>query len=164
MRRLLSWMLRHEEINGDDRCPTYLHRWTLLRAGSIAIYLHKFVGDDWSWDMHDHPKRFISVGLRGSYCEWTPCPLRGDWAETGCASAAHLGSAPEHMRIWNAPWVRTFPAEHVHRIVGPTPGSPCWTLAIVGLTVREWGFWHKGTWTPWRKYVGSARADQAKSC
>jgi hypothetical protein len=63
---------RAEEINGHNRCPTYLYRWTILSTRWGKVYLHKFVGDDWSLDLHDHPKRFISIGLRGSYLETHP--------------------------------------------------------------------------------------------
>ena len=98
-------------------CPTYLYRWTLFRLPftSIAVYLHHFVGDDWSRDMHDHPKRFISIGLRGSYIEETP---NGE-------------------RIYTAPWMRTFPAAHVHRI-RMAPGGSAWTLVLVLWTQRQW--------------------------
>lgn len=120
-----------EEINGGNTCPTYLYRWTILRVGSIAVYLHKFVGEDWSIDKHDHPKRFWSIGLRGWYYEDTP-----------------MGVAK-----WSAPWFRTFPATHVHRLFGPTSERPCWTLVITGPAVREWGFWQFGRFIPWREYV-----------
>lgn len=136
-----------EEINGAGRCPTYLYRWTLLRLGKwFAVYLHKFVGDDWSTDLHDHPKRFISIGLRGQYVETTPS-----------------GSGWNEHEIFRAPWLRTFPATHRHRLslIG---GRPCWTLCIVLRPVREWGFWADGAFIPWRTYIRSKRADDAKAC
>lgn len=145
---LLSRLFVHEEINGGERCPTYMHRWELLRIGPwLAVYLHKFIGDDWSLDLHDHPKRFVSIGLRGWYCETRP------W-----------GAVATTTRMWSAPWVRTFPAEHVHRITGPTPERPCWTLVIVGRAVREWGFWTAGRWVQWRRYLVSKAATERKSC
>jgi hypothetical protein len=140
-----------EEINGGERCPTYLYRWKLFGTKKgVAVYLHRFVGDDWSRDLHDHPKRFISIGLWGSYVEHTPCSLPLWW---------HT-----HPRTFRAPWIRTFPATHVHRISGPTPERPCWTLVIVLRAVRSWGFWHGLEWIPWRQYVGSEMADRRKSC
>lgn len=132
-----------EEINGHHRCETYLFRWTLLRARWGKVYLHKFVGDDWSLDLHDHPKRFWSIGLWGSYLETT--------------------SAVE--RRFRAPWIRTFPASHRHRLT--TPWGHCWTLIIVGLSERDWGFWHGGRFIPWRDYVDgpdSGIADRMKGC
>jgi hypothetical protein len=131
-----------EEINGHNRCPTYLYRWTVMRTRWFKVYLHKFVGDDWSLDLHDHPKRFISIGLWGHYFEWTP----------------------DKLRCWRAPWFRTFPATHIHRISVPKP--PCWTLVIVGREARKWGFWHDGTWYDWKSYVEECGgiADKMKAC
>jgi hypothetical protein len=140
--RLIDRLLRMEEINGHDACPTYMYRWTLLKLGKLfSIYLHHFVGDDWSRDMHDHPKRFISIGLRGRYVEETPA---GE-------------------REFRAPWARTFPANHIHRI-RLAPGHQAWTLVVVLWPVRPWGFWHRGSWIPWRQYVGSEAAEMMKSC
>src|SRR2546423_15062897 len=105
-----------EEINGGERCPTYLWRWTILKwNGHFSIYLHHFVGDDWSRDLHDHPKRFISIGLWGWYIEETPYSGSAEWAALG----------PVRTR-YRAPWIRTFPASHIHRLV--VPSKNCWTL------------------------------------
>jgi hypothetical protein len=137
-----------EEINGGKRCPTYLYRWELCSflGGATRVYLHKFVGDDWSLDLHDHPKRFYSIGLSGRYVEH--------------------GEPGTRPREYSAPWFRSFPAEHRHRLTGPTPDRPCWTLVVVGRPVRPWGFWHAGSFIPWRDYVspGSAEAAASLSC
>lgn len=141
-----------EEINGGKRCPTYLYRWVLLPRWAnrwCQVYLHHFVGDDWSRDLHDHPKRFISIGLRGSYDEWTPCRVPGH----GCDGIP---------RTFRAPWIRTFPATHIHRITTPT--RSCWTLVIVLHATRDWGFWNTGQWIPWRTYLKSTTADARKAC
>ena len=128
-RRLLDRVFQREEINGGERCPTYLYRWTLIKTRWGNVYLHRFVGDDWSTDLHDHPKRFVSIGLWGSYVEETPTRLRR----------------------WRAPWARTFPANYRHRIT--VPHGECWTLVLVGRPEREWGFWVDGEWVWWRRYV-----------
>jgi hypothetical protein len=84
-----------EEINGGHRCATYMYRSTLLSTRWGKIYLHKFVGDDWSRDLHDHPKRFVSIGLWGRYWE---------------SSDSIVGDRdPLPDRLWKAPWVRRFP-------------------------------------------------------
>jgi hypothetical protein len=159
MEKWLSRAFRIEEINGGERCPTYLYRWTIFQPRrprwlwrGFGIYIHKFVGDDWSRDLHDHPKRFISVGLKGHYIEWTPSNRR----EFG-----------ENASQYQAPWLRTFPASHIHRITLCADRQPCWTLVIVLRSVREWGFWHGGQWIHWKEYVkGSAShlADKMRSC
>ncbi len=148
MKKLLDRIFKLEEINGRGVCPAYLYRWTLLRVGkAFAIYLHKFVGDDWSLDLHDNPKRFWSIGLRGRYTEWT--------LTDGVLRQPH---------VWRAPWFRTFSADHTHRLTGPTTEHPCWTVVIVGKPVREWGFWRGVTWIPWRTYVRSEMAEERKAC
>jgi len=151
--KLLDRVFRMEEINGAERCPTYLYRWTLLKFRGRGVYLHHFVGDDWSLDLHDHPKRFISIGLWGKYRETTP---------RYCGAPCHC-LVDEKVQIFRAPWIRTFPAEHIHRI-SMVDGGECWTLVIVLKAVRPWGFWHLGEFIPWRKYVGSETADKMKAC
>jgi hypothetical protein len=146
-----------EEINGGERCPTYLWRWTIFKwSGHFSIYLHHFVGDDWSLDLHDHPKRFISIGLWGWYIEETPADLASE--------RALLVPMETKARKYQAPWIRTFRAEHIHRL--SVPSKNCWTLVIVLKPVREWGFWHLGRFIPWRRYVEGEDgiADKMKAC
>lgn len=140
---LLNRWFRREEINGAERCPTYLFRWTLFYCRWFGVYVHRFVGDDWSRDLHDHPKRFISIGLKGKYIEETP---HGE-------------------RLFKAPWFRSFPAQHIHRL-RLIDGAECWTLVIVLKAVRPWGFWHLGQFIPWREYVNEigGAADKMKTC
>lgn len=140
-RKLLARFFHVEEIDGDGRCPTYLYRWHLLATRWFKVYLHHFVGDDWALDLHDHPKRFLSIGLKGAYVEETP---NGE-------------------RTYRAPWIRTFPASHTHRL-RLIDGRPCWTFIVVFKTVREWGFWPGGRWMHWRTYVGGDAADRRKAC
>ncbi len=149
----LDHFFGREEMDGDGRCPTYLVRWTLLKLwGGIGVYLHHFVGDDWSLDLHDHPKRFVSIGLRGGYVEETPGATPGS-----------VYPQPLRARAFHAPWVRTFPATHVHRIK-LIAGQPAWTVVVVLWTSRPWGFWHEHRWVPWRAYVGSEAATRRKAC
>lgn len=143
-----------EEINGAERCPTYLYRWTVLQTRWFKAYLHHFTGDDWSLDLHDHPKRFISIGLWGWYVEETPYIGGKEWAALGPVRTTY-----------RAPWIRTFPAEHKHRLT--VPSRNCWTLVIVGRSTREWGFWDGDRFMNWRSYVYGAdaeRANRMKAC
>ena len=176
LRRLLNRLFTLEEINGGERCPTYLYRWTLFQPrrskwlwGGFGIYLHNFVGDDWSRDLHDHPKRFISIGLWGSYLEES-APLGHTFQQSvvepwssRCVHCADPAQLHTRFRIYRAPWVRTFAASHIHRL-SLISGRPCWTLVIVLRASRPWGFWHHGFWVPWRQYVNSDAATQSKSC
>lgn len=147
---------QREEMDGDGRCATYLVRWTLLKLGQRGLYLHHFVGDDWSLDLHDHPKRFISIGLWGRYREWT-------FDQSQCFRGEPFWDTPIVSRVYRAPWIRTFPADHIHRIT-LVDAKPCWTLVFVLKTVRAWGFWHFGQWVPWRRYVASDEATERKAC
>lgn len=139
--RLIDRIFKMEEINGGKICPTYLFRWTILKTRWFDLYLHHFVGDDWSRDLHDHPKRFISFGFFGSYIEETP---------TG-------------EKKYRAPFIRTFPADHIHRL-RLEPGRTAWTFVIALRPTRRWGFWHLGKWIHWVDYVDSDNAEMMKSC
>lgn len=152
-----------EEINGGNRCPTYLYRWHVVSTRWFKAYVHHFVDDDWCLDLHDHPRRFISIGLKGGYIEVTP--------------DSHIVGLGEKMTIFNAPWFRTFPAEHIHRLRmfrwGGENGVPikifdCWTFVVVILpSSREWGFWNKGRFIDWRTYVKGSKshlAEERKAC
>lgn len=141
LRSLLSRWFPMEEINGDGMCPTYLYRWTILRWRARALYLHYFIGDDWTLDLHDHPRRFVSLGLWGRYIEET--------------------QAGE--RVWRAPWLRSFPATHRHRLK-LIDKRPCWTLVLVLKKERPWGFWTEGRWVEWRQYLKLPAASERKSC
>lgn len=133
-----------EEINGHGRCPTYLYRWRVFRFRGIALYVHRLVGDDWSRDLHDHPKRFVTLMVAGGYTEETP----------------------KGRREFSAPWLRSFPASWRHRVfLGRY--RECWTLVLVWAAVRPWGFWHNGRWIHWREYVSGRSAgiaDRMRTC
>ena len=177
MHRLLTVLLgTPEEINGGERCPTYMYRWTLFQPKwgwlkGFGVYVHRFVADDWSRDMHDHPKRFISIGLKGGYIEWTPERVTQATIWTG-PDGEEVARSDEYELPWDArcgrtfraPWFRTFPAEPIHRISLLPDRRPCWTLVIVLRASRRWGFWHGGRFIPWREYVNGEIADRMKAC
>jgi len=117
-------LFRMEGINGG-------YRWRLARIGWLGVYLHHFVCNDWLGDMHDHPYRLVSIGLLGKYREETP----------------------SGARIYRSPWLRSFPASHIHRIM--VDGGSCWTIMITLKPVRTWGFWTSAGWTPCDKYVNA---------
>ena len=120
-----------EDLTWPPGSAPYLHRWTLAVLGrGRRCYLHRYLGSDWARDLHDHPKVFWSIGLWGGYVEETPFGIRQ----------------------WRAPWIRRFPAEHRHRLrVSRSRG--CWTLVFTGAITREWGFWSRGRWIEWQRYV-----------
>ena len=138
---VVDWVFRFENINGGVEDASHLHRWCLFALPrGIRLYLHHFVDSDFARDPHDHPKGFLSIGLRGGYLEETPREEMG----------------VKQYSIYIAPWLRYFPPQHIHRILLPE-GKDCWTLALTGPVRREWGFWHAGRWIEWRQYIYGGR-------
>src|ERR1700727_2614916 len=100
MKKIIRKSFGYETMNGNGLCPIYLERWTLFYRFGYGVYLHHFLGDDWAIDPHDHPRRFISIGLKGFYFEDV------------FSSDGELISTKRYQ----APWFRSFPAEHLHRV------------------------------------------------
>jgi hypothetical protein len=136
--KLFDWLFSLEEISGDGRCSTYMYRWTIWRFGDRKLYLHHFVGSDWTRDLHDHPKRFLSFGLWGSYIEETP----------------------QGERLWSALGFGPFRRLTSNRL----RSTNCWTLVFVLKTVRRWGFYSSEGWIPWKRYLKTHHADSRKDC
>lgn len=151
LRRLCERLFFYETMSGNGRCPVYLERWTLAEAFGCGLYLHHFLGDDWASDPHDHPRRFVSLGLKGWY--WEDVYQRPD----PCVHRTVLASTKKYT----APWLRSFPAAHLHRVRASECGD-CWTLVLVLWKCRPWGFVRDGIWTPFKEYVFGGQA--RKSC
>ena len=131
--RLRDRIFRRESIAAGA-----LRRWTLFRLpGGRALYLHNFRCSDARW-LHDHPKRFVTIRLKGGYVEEYLLPW--EW----------LASLPLARRQCRAPWIRSFPANHIHRVRVSRRG--CWTLAWAGRATRDWGFLRGNRWIHWRRY------------
>ena len=149
--RLIDRMFDKETHDGCGATDSYLSRWRLLALpNGRRLYLHHFLGDDWAQDMHDHPKEFYSIGLWGSYVEerpWGVCPSIFFSLPPGTVGVPYGGVIRDTYR---APWIRRFPAHHIHRLV---EAKGAWTLVYTGPTTRPWGFWQGKMWVPWRHYV-----------
>lgn len=163
IRRLLC-----PEVIGPPDCPI-LHRWTLggdrlMRRAPIKVLLHHFLPDADDRDVHDHPRPFVTVVLRGGYDDLMPCPVcdgRSTWKKpkVGPGWAGHFeGGWCEAcnrtgvvLREWmRAGTVRYRPAEHAHRTKVHSDG--CWTLVVMGPIRRPWGFWREGKWWAYKDY------------
>lgn len=120
----------------------YITRLHLLKTPWFAVMLHWINGTDPEPDMHDHPVTFLSLILRGAYCELLQTP----GTCTACHNSRWYPKAG-HMRRWFN-FIRA--GKHVHRIQWVAPGTL--TLCFVGPKVREWGFHTPEGWVHWRDY------------
>lgn len=154
LHRISRKLFRYETMSGNGACPVYLERWTLGQAFGIGVYLHHFLGDDWAVDPHDHPRKFISIGLKGWYYEDVFKP-----AEFQCPHPECPVCSPKTKRFV-APWIRSFPAEHLHRIRAAECGN-VWTLVIVLKKSRVWGFVQDGKWIAFGRYVFGGKSRKA---
>lgn len=152
LRRLAYRFFRYESMDGAGLCPVYLERWTIGQAFGCGIYLHHFIGDDWAIDPHDHPRRFISIGLKGWYFEDV---YRNPCIDPACS----IGGKTQLIETlkFTAPWIRSFPAHHLHRVRAAECGNT-WTLVIVLPKSRDWGFVRDGKWFGFREYVFGGKA------
>lgn len=98
-----------------------------VRLGLGGLYLHEFLRSDEDRCKHDHPWFFITFVI-GGYWEET---------ETG-----------RHWRRSGSLLYR--PATFAHRIE-LEPGRKAWSIVLVGVKSREWGFWTLDGWKQWVK-------------
>lgn len=175
--RVRRW-LPSRELIGPPECPI-LNRWTLFPWGShghsdrnLKLMLHHFLPSRDDRDVHDHPRSFLTIVLRGGYDDLIPCPtcsgsLRTDDSELLRSGAFARAEAWMPCPIcWDGKregpqgfvvgdrmrpgMVRYRPAEHRHRTrVGP---KGCWTLVVMGPLARAWGFWREGQFWKWAEY------------
>ena len=142
MKRLIDWLFRKRALDGCGAGVSdgYMHRWMLLPPlpNGRRLYLHHFLGDDWSKDMHDHPKAFFSIGLWGSYVEERPRELSIGILYSVPPGGAGIPVSGIARDTYRAPWIRRFPPHHIHRLV---EAKGCWTLVYTGPTVHPWGCW-----------------------
>lgn len=141
MRRLLEKFVPQQEFRVDGEPLARMVKWTLLSTRVGMVFLHKFNGPDWTRDPHDHPAFFISIGLWGAYVE----------------TVYDREGRVLYDRKWRAPWVRMFPAQHIHRTSWVSPRG-AYTLCITGRWVHNWGFVMNRRSIAWRDYLRRYRA------
>lgn len=112
-----------------DPSVTYLTRWRILQTPWFGIYIHKIYLHDSDVHLHDHPWPFVSLVLRGGYCEQRQTKvIRRGWMSLGFRRSTDL-----------------------HRIVDLLR-RPTWTLLLVGRKRRRWGFQTDSGWIDYRTY------------
>jgi len=153
-RRIADRFFRREDI-GDPAGGLYLERWVLLRLFGCSLYLHRFVRSDWTRDLHDHPRSFFTLPLRGGYRDETQ-PGRMDHG--GGVIPLGLNDFPRAHRLVRWPWPRFRRAEHRHRVeLDPRWPHPV-TLVLMLRARREWGFWTERGFIHWRIYTAPPSA------
>jgi hypothetical protein len=137
------WFRRQDYMVDGEARPRMV-KWTLLSTRWFSIFFHRFNGPDWTRDPHNHPTDFISIGLKGWYAE----------------TVYNADGQALYRRIWRAPWLRRFPARHIHRMceVGP---KGAYTMCLVSPVKQNWGFFVDGKFTTWRDYVKGYRSQRA---
>lgn len=163
--RAKHWPYR--EVIGPPNCPIMV-RWTLFAHGDRwpKLLVHHFLPNADDRAVHDHPRGFVTVVLKGRYDDMKPCPrCEGAGRYLGVDQDAEVGpwDAPPHVSVrcdctggvvlnerMHARVVRYRPAEHQHRTkVGP---RGCWTLVVMGPLRRSWGFIVGGAWMRWAEF------------
>lgn len=135
--------LRKTVVRAEDPNGPLLVRYILFRCAALGVYVHHLLRSDNDRALHDHPWPFVSIVLRGGYCEIHDQTIDG-----------------EPFVYWHSPGsVLVRPAEWRHRFCLT---KPAWTLVIVGRRCRKWGFFvpdgddGKGKryfhWCHWRRY------------
>jgi len=146
MKRFFASWFPRQEFRVDGEPSPRMIKWTLLSTPVGMVFLHKFLGPDWTRDPHDHPAYFVSIGLWGSYIE----------------SVYDRDGQELYERKWRAPWVRMFPPTHIHRTSWVSPHR-AYTICLTGKWVHQWGFMLGNQSVAWRDYVKryrSARSDR----
>lgn len=149
--------LPRREIIGAPDCPL-LHRWTLW-SGTLKVFVHHFLPNTTDPDVHDHPRAFFTLILRGSYDDLVRCATCGG---SGREKKLHyvgqtftrcdwcLGSGTVLNEVMKPGMLRRRSARHAHRT--RTHDEGCWTIVVMGPLRRPWGFWREGRWWPFREY------------
>lgn len=119
-----------------DECGSpYLIRLTMFSFFGWELKLHIFLRSDADEELHDHPWNFWSWVLIGEYAEITP-----------------IGYTIR--KRWSFAYRR---AEWRHRVICE---KPVVTLVLTAPKSREWGFWRRSKFIPWREFVDSKRCQE----
>ena len=117
----------------------FSERQSKIRWFPFNILLHHICKSDPS-DLHDHPWNSLSIILKGGYWEHTP-----------------------YGRFWRGRWSvipRKSIDQHRLEIDKEKANGETWSLFIVGIRVRDWGFiLPDGKWVQWEKYLDLQRSE-----
>lgn len=144
----MSWITKRVITDLAGTSP-YLVRWSIWLPFGWSIKIHKIMRPDSDRCAHCHPWPMLRIILNGGYVE--------EYGPYG--KVAHR----KPWRPW-APWrIYWCGAKFRHRIT-ELPDKVSWTLALMGGKEREWGFYTKAGFVPWRKFVDETRATRVMWC
>lgn len=159
---LVDWLIRRAQRTPYFHLDSYMNRWWLipysnpdcgigcgpvpfrkrpiawlLQRCGIAVRIHEILRSDDGRHAHDHPWSYLTVILRGRYCE-TRFDDKGFW---------------KTVRIHGPGAVLWRPAGSWHRLDLVNSLRPVTTLFITGPYRHTWGFNVDGVKVPHREYL-----------
>ncbi len=130
----------------------YLIRWNLLGIGEdskyFSIKLHKILASD-SNNLHNHPWKFVSIILKGSYLETTKWYYQGDYTGWSPSVWSECNKCYVTSKIFSSGSILKRPAYWAHSLVIT---KPVWTLVFTFKKVQTWGFFTKEGFINWKDY------------
>ena len=134
-------LFQKKVIKNLDQTQEYLVRYSLRLPFGWSVKVHQILLSDGDRCRHSHPWIMIRVILKGGYTE-----------EVGPGKFVELKPwRPWYpFRMYYAGW------NFQHRIHKLTNG-PNWSLVLMGPKKREWGFFVKGGWMHWKKFLSGGK-------
>lgn len=138
---------------GDGGGRTYMTKLYLARTPWFQVGLHWLRLPDPDRALHDHPRSFVSLILRGAYVEERPIQSDQLWTRDGDRWYQNVWATVR--KRWSVAYRR---AGDLHRIALVAPGTV--TLCVWGPKRREWGFQTRHGWVHWRTYLGVGQGER----
>lgn len=135
-----DWMLLDRvDIPAHDTDATMFTRWRLVQTPWFGLWVHRHHLPDQPV-LHDHPRPFVSIRLRGGYWE------RFDYMRP-----------PRRVRWVNVK--RALDCHYIERL----DREPTWTFVLAGRRQRTWGYIVPVTreWVPFHEHPLGQRFDDA---
>jgi hypothetical protein len=142
---------RWQDIPDGRDNAVYLRKLYLIRTPLFQVSLHWIRRPDPGRDLHDHPRNFVSVILRGAYAEESPRGSEPLWIELE-DGRPHMNTRWTIRRQGSVAYRR---ATDPHRIAMVSPDTL--TLVLWGPKRRPWGFHTPRGWVGWRIYTGAGQ-------
>jgi hypothetical protein len=152
-------VFKFRRITRSSEGTPYLDRLTLFGCPWFSLKLHHIRASDDDCP-HDHPWWFISLILKGGYYE-SRGVLLSKTAWYGPGRLLYRSAKSIHRLDLKTiyPLVQVdMPSDASHFDLPPASYvQSCWTLVLTGRRIRNWGFYTKGGWVPWRRYSAKTK-------